>query len=453
MAMTSKAQDRVPPSIYLHEIIKMMPQFRADTLQTFVQIARQYGDIIRFKGLYTAYEVHRPEEIEHVLQHNQQNYRKGRNYKEMKSTMGEGLIVSEGETWRRQRRMAQPFFNRQQIASFAQVITDSAREMLARWQPYAENGTPFDVNSEMLRLTLGIVGQTLFSIDLSREADALHHAFITVSKHKMRRLMSVIRLPESWPTPGNRKFHAAMRTADRIIYGLIAERRRAKGQSNDLMSKLMNARDEETGEQMSDKQLRDEAMTIIGAGYETITQALSWTWYLLAKHPEVERRLRAELDRVLNGRAPVFADLAELKYTAMVFQEAMRLYPPVWAFSRTAINDDELGGYHIPAGSDVFLLPYITHRHPEFWDDPERFDPERFTPERIAARPRFAYFPFGGGARICIGNNFAMMEAQLIIATVMQRYSLHLVPDHKVEPEASVTLRPRHGILMTLQTR
>ncbi len=212
----------------------------------------------------------------------------------------------------------------------------------------------------------------------------------------------------------------------------------------------MAARDEETGEGLSDRELRDQALTIIGAGYETTTQALTWTWYLLTKHPEVENKLHAEILNVLGGRTPTFEDLPNLKYTLMVFQEAMRLYPPAWAMSRTAIEADEVGGYRIPANSEILLLPYITHRHPKYWDKPEEFEPENFLPEKIAARPRFAYFPLGGGSRQCIGNNFALMEAQLIIATVAQKYRLRLVDERTIEPETSVTLRPRGGVRMKL---
>jgi cytochrome P450 len=322
--------------------------------------------------------------------------------------------------------------------------------MLERWQPLAERGVSVKVDEEMLRLTLGIVGKALFSRDLSDEADTMSQSFEVIRKHTTNRIMSVVKFPASFPTLQNRRFRQAVANAGRIVYGLIAERRRGQGNPDDLLSLLMAARDEETGEGLSDKELRDQAITIIGAGYETTTQALAWTWYLLAKHPEIENRLRAEVSDVLGGRTPAFEDLPKLKYTLMVFQEAMRLYPPLWMMSRAAINADEIGGYRVPAGSEILLLPYITHRHPKYWENPEEFYPEHFLPEKQAARPRFAYFPFGGGSRQCIGNNFALMEAQLIIATVAQKYRLRLADERKIEPETSVTLRPSRSLKMTL---
>ncbi|HEX8649922.1 MAG TPA: cytochrome P450 [Pyrinomonadaceae bacterium] len=443
-------QHMTPPGISRFKLLRMMPEFRKDALQTFMNLWREMGDVFYYKGLYTAFQLTHPVHIEHVLQTNQKNYRKGRSFSLFKSSIGEGLLISDGETWLRQRRLAQPAFHRQRIASFAKVMTDATEEMLERWQPIAEQGTPLEINAEMMRLTLGIVGRTLFSTDLTNEAEWAGKALSVIREHIMRRMFAVIRLPESLPTPRNRKFREAIRMSDEMIYRAIEDRRRRPGEDNDLLSMLLESYDEESGEHMNDKQLRDEAMTIIGAGYETITQALSWTWYLLSKHPLVERRLRAELLEVLCGRTPTFEDLPKLKYTTMVFEESMRLFPPIYAMSRTAIHDDEIKGFHIPADSEIFLFPYITHRHPDFWENPEGFDPERFSAEKTASRSRYAYFPFGGGPRQCIGNGFAMMEAQMIIATVAQQYSLQLVPGHPVVPEASVTLRPRQGILMTL---
>ena len=329
-------------------------------------------------------------------------------------------------------------------------MTDSCEAMLERWRPFAEQDAPIEVDAEMLRLTLGIVGKALFSRDLSDAADTMSQSFEVIRKHTTDRVMSVIKLPANFPTAQNRRFRQAIANAEQIVYDLIAERRRGQGNTNDLLSLLMAARDEETGEGLSDKELRDQALTIIGAGYETTTQALAWTWYLLAKHPEVENRLHAEISDVLGGRTPAFEDLPDLKYTLMVFQEAMRLYPPIWMITRSAIKSDEIGGYRVPANSEILLLPYITHRHPKYWEKPEEFSPEHFTPEKVAARPRFAHFPFGAGPRQCIGNNFALMEGQLIIATVAQKYRLRLANERTIEPETSVTLRPRGGVIMEL---
>lgn len=432
-------------------LFRMMPEFRRDTLGTFVNLSRRYGDVVCFRGLWTSFMLTDPQHVEYVLQTNSRNYRKGRTYKEMQASTGNGLFVSDGEVWRRQRRLTQPAFHRQRVASFAKIMTDSVADMLEGWRPSAERGTPVQVDAEMLRLTLGIVGKALFSRDLSDEADTVGQAFDVIRRYVTNRVTSIIKLPASFPTPQNRRFRRAIANAEQVVYDLVAERRRGGSSADDLLSMLMESRDEETGEGLSDRELRDQVITIMGAGYETTTQALAWTWYLLAKHPEIENQLRGEINSALGGRTPTYEDLPRLKYTLMVFQEAMRLYPPVWALARTAIDDDEIGGYRVPANAEILLFPYITHRHPKYWDNAEEFDPQRFSPEKEAARPRYAYFPFGGGPRLCIGNTFALMEAQLIIAMVVQRYRLQLAEGQTVEPEASVTLRPRDGIRMTLQ--
>lgn len=438
------------PGISGFALFRLMPEFKRNALRTFVDLWRAHGDLVCFRGLWTSFMLIDPQHVEHVLQTNSRNYRKGKNFEEIKAATGNGLFVSEGDVWLRQRRLAQPAFHRQRIASFARIMTDSTEAMLERWRPLAERGEAVQVDAEMLRLTLGIVGKALFSRDLSDNADTVSQSFEIIRKHTVNRVMSVFKIPASFPTPQNRRFRKALSNADRVVYDLIAERRSKQGNPDDLLSLLMAARDEETGEGLSDQELLDQTKTLIGAGYETTTQALSWTWYLLARHPEIENKLHAEISDVLGGRTPAAEDLPNLKYTLMVFQEAMRLYPPAWAMSRGAIEGDEIGGYRVPANSEILLLPYITHRHPKYWEKPEEFYPEHFLPEKIAALPRFAYFPFGGGPRQCIGNNFALMEAQLIMATVAQKYRLRLAQEREIEPETSVTLRPRGGVRMTL---
>lgn len=433
------------------KLFRIMPEFKRDTLGTFLALWRAHGDLVCFRGLWTTFVLSDPKHIEHVLQTNSRNYRKGRSFKEIRRSTGNGLFASDGEVWLRQRRLAQPAFHRTRIAAFAKIMTDSASEMLERWQPSASRGEAIDIGAEMLRLTLGIVGKALFSRDLSDEADTMNGAFEIIRKYTTDRVMSVFKFPASFPTPQNRRFRQAVAAAERIVYDLIAERRRGEGNPDDLLSLLMAARDEETGESLSDRELRDQALTIIGAGYETTTQALAWTWYLLAKHPETEEKLRAEISETLGGRAVTAEDVPRLKYTLMVFQEAMRLYPPAWALARAAINEDEIGGYRVPAGSEILLMTYITHRHPKYWEKPEEFYPEHFLPEKQSARPKFAYYPFGAGPRQCIGNNFALMEAQIIIATVMQKYRLRLAVEGEIEPEPSLSLRPSRSVKMILQ--
>ncbi|HJR07486.1 MAG TPA: cytochrome P450 [Pyrinomonadaceae bacterium] len=444
-----------PAGLGALKLFRLMPRFQREPLRVFAELTERFGHVVRMKGLWTAYQITHPRDIEHVLQTNSQNYRKGRQYREFRASIGNGLLISDGEFWRRQRRLAQPAFHRQRINAFGEMMTGAAVEMLARWQTRAASKEPFNVVTEMMRLTLRIVGSTIFGTDLSAETDHIARSLDIARAHAIRRMWQPVKLPVTFPTRANRAFLRAIRESEQVIYRMIDARRRGEVATDDLLSLLMRARDEETGEAMSDEQLRAEAATILTAGHETTALALSWTWYLLSQHPEVEARLHAELDAVLEGgrRRPTVADLPNLNYTRMVVEEAMRLYPPVWVIGRTAIADDEIGGYRVEANSEVVMCQYVTHRHPEFWDDPEKFDPERFLPERVAARPRYAYFPFGGGPRQCIGNNFALMEAQLVLACVASRYRLRLAPGQHVEPEASITLHPRRGIRMTLESR
>jgi cytochrome P450 len=326
--------------------------------------------------------------------------------------------------------------------------------MLERWRRSTPGDTLLDIPQEMMRLTLRIAGLALFSHDLTNEVDRIGSTFTTLSP--LISSYTSLPFPPLWvPTPRNRRLLAGINTLNTIVYSIIEERRKqpADTQATDLLGMLLYTRNEETGLGMSDQQLLDEVLTLLLAGHETTATALTWTWYLLSQHPEVERRLHVEPEKVLAGRNPSVDDLDALPYTRMVIQEAMRLYPPAFGFTRFAIASDEMGGYPVPANSMIFLSAYCTHRHPAFWEEPEVFDPERFNPERSAGRPRFAYFPFGGGPRQCIGNSFAMMEAQLVLATVAQRYALRLVPGHAVEIQVLPTLRPRHGLPMTLHPR
>jgi cytochrome P450 len=321
--------------------------------------------------------------------------------------------------------------------------------MLDQWKRFAERDQPLDVAAEMVRLTLRIAGQALFNIDLSDETHTVGQAVATVNK-LLSEYLSAPFPSLSLPTPRSRRFQAARRTLDQVVHNLIVQRRQQHADTGDLLSMLLLARDETTGQGMSEQQIRDEVMTLLIAGRETVATTLMWTWYLLSEHPEVERRLHSELDEVLGGHLPTVEYLNRLSYTRMVTQEVLRLYPPAWVFGRKAIASDEINGYVIPASSMIVLSPYITHRHPALWEHADVFDPERFAPAQAAGRPHYAYFPFGGGPRICIGNNFALMETQLVLATIAQHYRLRLVPGHPVEPEAFLSLRPRAGLPMTL---
>ncbi len=368
----------------------------------------------------------------------------------MQFAIGEGLLTSEGEFHLRQRRLAQPAFHRQRIANYATTMTDYAQRTGERWQ----DGATLDISQEMMRLTLAIVGKTLFDADVEKEAEEIGEALTTSMELFDRFTLPFNALLEKIPfSPSVKRFEQAKARLDATIYRLIAEHR-ANGDSGDLLSMLILAQDTEgDGGRMSDLQLRDEAMTIFLAGHETTANALTWTWYLLSQHPEVEKKMQAEIDTVLAGRAANAEDWPKLRYTEMVLAEAMRMYPPAWIMGRRALHDYQIGEYFVPANSIILASPYIMHHDPRYYPDPDRFDPQRWTAEARESRPKFAYFPFGAGPRICIGEQFAWMEGVLLLATLAQKWQLRLVPGHPVEMQPLVTLRTKHGMRMTLHKR
>ena len=411
-----------------------------------------YGDISHFGfGSQSFFVLSHPDYIKDVLVTHNGNFMKGRGLQRAKRLLGEGLLTSENPLHRRQRRLAQPAFHKQRIASYGSLMVDYAlRHQRERWQ----DGQTLDVSQEMMHLTLAIVGKTLFDTDTEREAEEVREAVSATLVSFTRLMMPFAELLDRLPLPSTRRFSQARARLDAIIYRMIDERRKSGADRGDLLSMLMMAQDEEgDGGAMTDEQLRDEAMTIFLAGHETTANALTWTWYLLSQHPEVETRLHEEVDAVLAGRPPTVEDLPRLRYTEMVLAEAMRLYPPAWVLGRRALKDYEVGGYRVPAGSIVIMSQYVMHRDERYFPDPLRFDPERWTPEAKEARPQFSYFPFGGGPRRCIGDGFAWMEGILVIATLAQSWRMRLVPGHPVELQPVVTLRPKHGMRMTLERR
>lgn len=433
-------------------------ELQRDTLGFFDR-GRSYGNLYSFElltsgGKLLGYAISRPEHVRHVLKDNYKNYRKSGSYDRLASALGEGLLTSEGGLWHRQRRLAQPAFHKRRLASLADTISSTAGEVLERrWAD--EVPKPVNAAAEMSALTLAVLGNALMSTDLSKVSEEVAWAVDVFFSHASRRIKAPLVVPERWPTPDNVRYKSALRKLDAVVYSLIEESKRTCGDGDDLLSLLVGSTDEETGEGMSDRQLRDEVMTMLIAGHETTATALTWCWYLLSCNVEVRGKLFQEVDEVLGGRPPGFEDLQKLRYTEMVFKESLRLYPPAWMIARRAIEDDEIGGYAIPAGARIAVSPYITHRDPAIWDNPEGFDPERFDPEHPAdaLSREFSWFPFGGGPRQCIGRNFALMEGTLLLATVAQRYRLDLAPGVRVEPEASVTLRPRHDVPMTVYGR
>lgn len=428
-------------------LVGNLPQFQRQPLATLIKAARECGDVARIDlASQRYYLLSNPEHVRHVLQDNNKNYVKG--YGKVRVLLGNGLVLSEGSFWRRQRRLMQPAFHRRRLTGFAEVMTEETARMLDGWESRTTGNRPLDVAMEMTLLTQRIIVKTMFGADVGAEGKRIARAFETALAGVDTRFVIPLWMTRL-PLPANRRFEKALQTIDEAVQGIIRERRSSRQErGDDLLSMLMEARDEETGETMSDRQIRDEVTTIYLAGHETTAVTLAWTWYLLSKSPEAARRVRQEVSRVLGERTPGIEDLPNLTYTRMVLDETLRLYPAAWMISRTAVEEDEVGGYRIPAGHTLFLSPYVTHRRTDLWPNPEGFDPERFAPAGGNRHPRFAYYPFGGGPRLCIGNNFALMEATLVVAMVMQRYRLDLMPGQTVKAHPKGTLRPRPGVWM-----
>jgi len=427
---------------------------RAGQLRFNVENWHRYGDVVRLHlGPFVVHMVAHPDHIRHVLIENRQNYGRGRGYQVLRLLTGQGLLTSEGAVWQRQRRLMQPPFTPKAVPRYAGAITAATGAMLERWESRVAE-RDLDVNAEMLTLAMDVVGRTMFSLILDEKSRELVDAFTAAVAIVGARITAPIDIPLAIPTPANRRLSRALRTLDARTYAIIAERRRRPDVGRpDLLTQLLQARDEETGAGMSIRQVGDEIMTIFFAGHETIAQTLTWAWYLLAQHPPVEEQVHAELARVLDGRDPDVADLPHLTYTRMVVEETMRLYPAVWAIPRGANGVDEIGGYQIPANSMVFPFTYAAHRHLDVWENPELFDPTRFAPGRDGRRPPCSYLPFGAGQRACLGQNFAMQEALMVLATVAQRFRLHLAPGQIVTPHSAITLGPVGGLRMMLRLR
>jgi cytochrome P450 len=423
-------------------------ELRRDPLGLFVRAMQGYGDVVKMRmGHQTIHLVTHPDGVRHVMHDHNKRYNKDtRGYAIMRTVLGQGLLTSDGAFWLRQRRIAQPAFHKRHLQTFTAQMVQATDAMLDRWR----FGHPLDASAEVMALTLRIVVQTLFGTADTPNVPDVAHALEVTLRTLNERTMGLW-IDDRLPTPQNLRLRAAVRTLDAIVMGYIQARRADPNlpQRADLLSTLLQAKDEDTGEQMTDKQLRDEALTLFLAGHETTASALSWTLALLSQHPDVERRVRAEVRAALGDAPPTFEDLPRLTYTGQVIDEAMRLYPPAWTLARRALEEDTIQGVHIPKRAYVLLCPYATHRHPAAWANPEGFDPDRFAPEAAAQRPRFAYFPFGGGPRLCIGQAFALMEAKLILARIIQRASLALVPGYPVVPEPLITLRVRDGLWMT----
>jgi cytochrome P450 len=440
----------LPPGPRGHLLVGSLPEFRRDVLGFFIECARRYGDVvpIRVPRRQLVLLSH-PDLIEEVLTARVRHTTKTVLLRMLRPVLGDGLLLNEGEPWLRQRRLIQPAFHRVRIAAYGDVMAGYADRAMAEWK----DGQTRDVHADMMAVTQAIVAKTLFDADVSDAAWDVGQALHVLMEDFSQRRTRLFELPSFVPTPGRRRARRAVERLNRLVYDIIAARRASGEDRGDLLSLLLHAQDADDGSRMTDRQVRDEIMTLFLAGHETTAVSLSWTWYLLAQHPEVEARLIEELRSVLGGRLPTVADLPRLRYTEMVVTESMRLYPPAYTITRRVAEPCEVGGHPIPRETVLVMSQWVVHRDARWFDEPAAFHPDRWENDLAKRLPRYAYFPFGGGPRLCIGNTFAMMEATLLLATIAQRFRFSLAPGASVKPMLSVTLRPADGIRMMLSAR
>ena len=428
-------------------ILGLLPQLSRDPLGFFTRMGHANPTLVRLDlGPRHMNLVTHPTWVRYILQDNHRNYMKG--YGTARTVLGNGLVTAEGEEWMRERRLMQPAFNRSHLETLLPLMASATQEALDDWGGRTAQGQPLDMAREFMLLTQTIIVRTMFSVDLGEQAVEIASAFATSLEYLNAILLSPVPHVEKLPTAINRRFKRSKQFLDEVIANILRSRREKGQERRDLVAMLMAARDEESGQGMSDQQMHDEIITIFLAGHETTATLLAWTVYLLALHPQVEEQVRAEFERELGSETPGMEEISCLTYTRQVLEEALRLYPPAWIFARTPVEDDSIGGYRLPAGEMVMLSPYATQRMPEFWPQPETFDPSRFSPEASAGRPNYAWFPFGGGPRLCIGKPFALMEAPLILAMLMRRFRLNLAPGQHVHPQPVASLRPKPAIWM-----
>ena len=440
-----------------YPLLGVLPQLKGDQLRYFVDLADRHGDVIELPlGMDKVLMLNSPSAVEHVLQRNAGNYHKSRYYGPLKPILGDGIFLAEDEHWLHQRRSAVPGFQGIRLKQMTEQMCAATEEMMARWEsgpeaPHRDEGAGLDLVPEMMGLALDIVLRSLLSYRLEGDDGArVMTALTTILREAERRVWSLVPLPLGVPTPRNLALKRSLGVLDDLVGRVVARRNETGERGEDLLQLLIDAQPDMAKAGMPDTLLRDQVLSTILAGHETTANALSWTFILLSRHPEILRKVQAEIADVLGGRAPAFEDLHDLVYTRQVFMEAMRLYPPVWTLSRQAMEDDELPGVPVPKGTTVMLCSYAVQRRRQFWPNPEGFDPDRFTAEEIKRRPRHAWFPFGGGPRKCLGERFAMMEALVVLSMVLQRYRLELAPGQSIVPEPMITLRPAGTVRMRL---
>ncbi|MFJ6381046.1 cytochrome P450 [Kitasatospora sp. NPDC092039] len=448
------AGHRVPPGPPRRAAPVLLRRLVGDRLSMMRSAAAEYGDAVRISmGPKTLYFFNHPDHAKHVLADNAANYHKGIGLAQARRALGNGLLTSEGELWRKQRRQIQPAFQHKRIVQQADAVAEEAAKLVGRLRAH-EGGGPVDVVKEVTALTLGVLGRTLLDVDLSA-FEAVGHDFEAVQDQAMFDMVTMGMVPGWVPLSTQLRFRKARQDLQKVVDRLVAERVSRDGgevEGDDALSRLIVATRQEPDRAVARQRMRDELVTLLLAGHETTASTLGWTFYLADRHPEVMDRLHAEAVEVLGDRLPEFDDLHRLRYTSMVVEEVMRLYPPVWILPRQAQADDEVGGYHVPAGADVLICPYTLHRHPRFWDAPEQFDPERFDRDRATERPRYAYIPFGAGPRFCIGNHLGLLEATFTIAMVARDLRLAKVPGYRVVAEPMLSLRVRGGLPMTVRS-
>lgn len=440
------------PTIPGLPVIGNLPAFNRDRLGLYIRIHNQFGDIGAFHlGSRRVVMLYAPTYIQAVLiEHDYEHFEKSQALRRfLRPLLGAGLLTADRLVHRSQRAVVGPAFQHRNISGYADTMVAHTERLQQSWS----TDMIVDINREMSRLTLGIAGTTLFGANVLDDADDLGQALTTALQHLNAQVGAFIPLPLEWPTPRNRRFKRALDRLDAAVYHMIRERRHSAAQHHDLLSMLLQMQDADTGHGLTDQQVRDEVMTFFLAGHETTANALTWTWYLLTQHPTVYAQVRDEVDRTLAGRSPTFADLPQLPYTLQVLKEALRLYPPAHAVAREVARPLELGPYYLPAGVILGISMYVLHRNPTYFPDPERFDPERFTPEAERRLPAYVYLPFSTGPRNCIGNQFAMMEGHLLLATLLQRVTFELLPGQQIVPEPLISLRPRNGIRMVVRRR
>ena len=447
---TAVRTGRTPPGPPRSETLRMLRQLAGNRLALLSSAADRYGDAVRLAiGPKTLYLFNHPEHAKHVLADNSGNYHKGIGYIEARKALGDGLLTSEGSLWREQRRTIQPAFQAKRIAAQADVVAAEAVALADRLAGHA-GGPPIDLLAEFTGFTLGVLGTTLLDTDLGAYA-GIGHSFEAVQDQAMFEMETMGMVPMWLPLPKQLRFRRARRELAGVVDTMVRERTaEPRPDGDDVLTRLIESTRRETDPEIASQRVHDELVTLLLAGHETTASTLSWTLHLIDGRPDVQQRLRAEAVEVLGDRAPVFEDLHRLRYTSMVLQEAMRLYPPVWILTRRSVGEDEVGGYHVPAGADVLISPYTMHRNPRFWTDPNRFDPERFDPDRTVDRPRYAHIPFGAGPRFCVGNNLGLMEATFVVAALARRLTLTKAPGHRVVPEPMLSLRMRGGLPMTI---